>query len=627
MKRNQFGRAIALAICLTLALCAFAPVSYADGAYRVLYSSEVTTLNYLITTTTSEFRLAANFIDTLIEYDQYGVIKEGLAESWELSEDSLTWTFHLRQGAQWVDGSGNPVAEVTSADFVAAAKYILNAQNASSSANVLYEVIEGARAYYDGTSTPEEGAEPAPVMEWDTVGITAPDAYTVQYKLIDPVPYFLSMTTYVCFMPVYEPFLLEQGASFGLATGNDTLLYNGAYYLSEFKPNEKRALTRNDTNWDAGNIFIESIQYTFNKEAPTVAPELFLRGEVDEASLDSAVAAEWLADPEKADLIRPIRQSDFYSYFYGFNFNPTFDEIYEPENWKLAANNENFRKAIFYGMDRYGSQSVFEPSNPESIIFNTITPPEFVSLDGLDYTRVGALAPITALGLDTFNEEKAIEHRDAAKAELEAAGATFPIKALMPYLPTSSSWADECVVVEQHLESLLGADFIDVIVFAGPSSGFLNETRRKGNYALQKLNWGPDYADPVTFADPFDYGNNYNFMDKGLTQSDENGPIVDQYYALVDKARAIVGDTAARYEAFAEAEAFFIDHAIVIPLGYEAAGYIGTRINPFEAQYAPFGISNYRFKGQQLLDKPMSTDEYFDAYDAWLEAREALTAE
>ncbi|MDR1599254.1 MAG: peptide ABC transporter substrate-binding protein [Oscillospiraceae bacterium] len=627
MKRNRFGRALALAVCLALALCASAPAASAESAYRVLYSGEVTTLNYLITTTTNEFSLAANFIDTLIEYDQYGVIKEGLAESWEVSDDSLTWTFHLREGAKWVDGTGSPVAEVTSADFVAAAKYILNARNASSSANVLYEVIEGAQAYYDGTATPEEGADPAPATEWETVGVTAPDAYTLQYKLIAPVPYFLSMTTYVCFMPVYEPFLLEKAEGFGLATGNDTLLYNGAYYLSELKPNERRVLSKNTTNWDAENVFIDAIQYTYNKESTTVAPELFLRGEVDEAGLDSTVAAEWLADPEKADLIRPVRQSDFYSYFYGFNFNPTFDEIYEPENWKIAVNNENFRKAIFYGMDRYGSQAVFDPSNPESIIFNTITPPEFVSLNGLDYTRIGGLEPITALGLDTYDEGKAVEHRDAAKAELEAAGATFPIKALVPYNPILSSWADESVVIEQHLESLLGADFIDIIVWAGPSSGFLNETRRKGNYALQKLNWGPDYADPVTFADPFDYGNNYNFMDKGMTQADGDGLIVDQYYALVAKARAIVGDTAARYEAFAEAEAYLIDHAIVIPLGYGESGYIGTRINPFEAQYAPFGISNYRFKGQRLLDEPMSTDQFFDAYDAWLEAREALAAD
>ena len=67
------------------------------------------------------------------------------------------------------------------------------------------------------------------------MGVKAVDDYTLQYTLCKPVPYFLSMLTYVSFMPVYEPFLLEQGDAFGVATGNDTLLYCGAYYLSEFR--------------------------------------------------------------------------------------------------------------------------------------------------------------------------------------------------------------------------------------------------------------------------------------------------------------------------------------------------------------------------------------------------------
>ncbi|GHU65924.1 peptide-binding protein [Clostridia bacterium] len=631
MKSNRLGRVLSLVLCAVLCtvltIGVFAPTSLADeAAYRTIYSAEVTTLNYLTTSTEGVYSLASNYIDTLVEYDRLGNVKPSAAESWEQSEDGLTWTFHLREGMKWVDGSGNPVAEVTAPDFIASAKYILNAQNASSMSNILYEIIVGAEEYYDGTATPEEGEEPAPVTEWDTVGIKALDDYTLQYTLLAPVPYFLSMTTYCPFMPVYEPFLLEKGESFALATGNDTLLYNGAYYLAELKPQESRLLKKNTHNWDADQVFIDARTYTYNAEATTVDPELFLRGEVDEADFDSAVAAEWLADPAKSELIRPIRQTGFYTYFYSFNYNPQFDAAYEPDNWKLAANSESFRKTIYYALDRYSSQAVFDPANPESIIFNTITPPEFVSLNGLDYTQIGELATFTALGLNTFDEAKALEYRDAAKAELEAAGATFPIKALMPYNPASGGWANECVVVEQHLESLLGADFIDVIVEAGPSSGFLAEVRRSGKYALMKCNWGPDYADPQTYTDPLDYDNSYNFADKGLTQADDNGPIIEQYYTLVKAAKAITGDITARYEAFAKAEAFYIEHAIVVPLGYGSAGYIGSRLNPFEGQYAPFGISNYRFKGQHLLDAPMSTDQYFDAYDEWEEAREALIA-
>ncbi len=623
---DMMRRFLAIILGMVLVLSACAPAAGAADAniYTTLYSGEVTTLNYLTTATTNEFGLLANLIDTLVEYDRYGQVQPSLAESWEVSEDGLTWTFHLREGVQWINGNAEAVATLTASDFVAAAKYILNAQNASSTADVIYSVVEGAEAYYDGTATPEDGKEAAPVMEWDTVGIKAVDELTLQYTLVEPVPYFLSMVTYVCFMPVYEPFLEEKGEGFGLATGNDTILYNGAYYISEFKPQEKRILTKNAQNWDADNIFIEGIHYLFNKEASTVSPELYLKGEVSDASIDSAIAAEWLKDPAKADYIRPIRHSGFYTYFYAFNFDPQFAAEFEPDNWRLAANNENFRKSIYYGLDRIKAQKVLEPDLPETIVFNTFTPPEFVSLGGVDYTQLAPLAAITAQGTGTFDEATALTYRDKAIEELTAAGATFPIKVLMPFNGSVTGWDQELQVIEQQLEGLFGAEYIDIIIETRPSTNFLSETRRSGNYALLKCNWGPDYADPQTYTDIFKVGNSYHFMDRALTEEVDGVKLSDTYYELLEAAKAITGDITARYRAFAEAEAFLINHAIAIPYGYGTGGYVAARINPFESQYAPFGISNDRFKGQHMLDHPMNTDEYFDEYDKWLEERAAL---
>ena len=610
-----------IAFVLCLALCLGMTSAFADTAYRTLYSAEITSLNYLTTATTNEFSLAANVIDTLVEYDKYGQVQPSLAESWEYDEATMTYTFKIREGAKWVKADGTVYADVTAHDFVTAAKYILDAANASSTANIFYSVIAGAEAYYLGTSTPEEGAEPYPVMDWETVGVKALDDYTLQYTLVEPCPYFLSMVTYVCFMPVNADFLAEKGADFGVATSNENILYNGAYILSVFKPQEKRVYAKNETNWDAENVFITSIEQTYNKEAGTLSPELFKQGEVDDASITTAIASEWLSSEETADLIRPVRQSGFYSYWMLFNFDPQFDAEYEPENWKIAVNNENFRKAFYYGLDRVKSKLVMEPDNPESILFNTVTPPQFVSINGVDYTEMGALAAITDLGTDTFNEELAKEYMDKAVAELKTAGATFPVEMLMPYNPSSSAWAEECVVMEQQLEGLFGTDVIDIIVEAGPSSGFLKEVRRSGKYAFMKCNWGPDYADPNTYTDPF-YEGTYNWPNLATEYIGEDG--VSEYYKLVDAAREITGDLTARYEAYATAEAFLIEKALVIPYGYDNGGYTASRLNPFEGQFAPFGISNERYKGQKLLDAPMSTDQYFDALDAWEEARANL---
>ncbi len=618
--------ALLLIVCVAVGVVLFVTRPNAKeevSAYRTLYSSEVTSLNYLTTATTNEFTVAANVIDTLVEYDCYGQIQPSLAKSWEVSPDGLTYTFKLRDDATWVKADGSVYGKVTANDFVTAAQYILDAKNASATAKGFYSVIAGAEEYYLGTSTPEEGQEPYPVMAFDTVGVKAVDDYTLQYTLKAPVPYFLSMLDYVNFMPVNAAFLAEKGEDFGKATSNENLLYCGAYYLEAFEPQTRRVYAKNPHNWDADKVHIERIEQTYNKEASTISPEMFLRGEVDDATITSTIAAEWLADEKTADLLRPVRQNTQYSYFWAFNFDPKFEAEYEPENWKIAVNNENFRQSIYWGLDRIKSKLVMEPDNPESLLWNTVTPPTASSIDGVDYTKMGELAEITAMDRAVFNETKAKEYRDAAMAELKAAGATLPIKVLMTYNANSSSWAEECVVVEQQLEGLLGTDYIDILVEARPSSGFLKEVRRSGKFGLMKCNWGADYADPNTYTDPF-YDGSYNQPQLATEYLDENG--VSEYYKLVEAARAITDNMQARYEAFAKAEAFLINKAMVIPYGQDNGGYTASRLNPFDSPFTPFGISSERYKGQTLLDAPMSTDQYYDALEKWQAARDAQVA-
>ncbi|MBR3741084.1 MAG: peptide ABC transporter substrate-binding protein [Clostridia bacterium] len=609
---------VSLLLCLALLISLTGAVAEEEATYTTLYSGEVTSLNYLTTGTTNEFSVAANIIDTLVERDAYGNIVPCLAETWEQSEDGLTWTFHIRKGSTWVDQNGAYYADVTADDFVTAAKYVLDAKNDASNAWILTDYLEGAEAYYESTEIPGEGeAAPEPV-DFETVGVKALDEYTIAYTTMEPIPFFLSMLDYSCYMPVNAKFLEEKGEEFGLATGNDTLLFCGPYILSEFKPQECRVFTKNASNWDAEHVYITTIKELYNKEASTLSPEMYLRGEVDAADITPTIAAEWLADPEKADLIHPVRQVGQYSYFFCFNFDPKFDAEYEPENWKIAVNNENFRKSLYFGLDRLKAKTVIEPDNPADLIWDSLTPASIVVYNGTDYAdMVKSLADIPDL---TANTEKALAARDAAKQELTEAGATFPVKILMSYNPSSSTWAEECQVVEQQLEGLLGQDYIDIVIEAGPSSGFLKAIRRSGNYAFLKCNWGLDYDDPENMTSPFKDGNNYNFY-KFATQADlfdEDGTLT--YFNLLKIAgEASTTDPEARYQAYAEAEAYLLNHAVAIPFGSDTAGYTASRLNPFEAQFAPTGLATCRFKGQHLLEKPMSTDEYYDAYDAWLD--------
>lgn len=614
-------RALSIALCaLLMTACLTGAGMAEEKALNTLYSSEISTLNYLTTSTTKDFAISANVIDTLVEYDRYGNIQPSLAEKWEMSEDGLTWTFHLRRDAVWVNAKGEVQANVTANDFVSAAKYLLDDKNASSTADLFYSVIAGAEAYYESTVPAAEGEAAKTPVDFETVGVKALDEYTLQYTLAYPCAYFESMMTYVCFMPVYGPFLEEKGDRFGVADDENSILYCGAYILSEFKPQEVRVLSKNPAYWDKDNVKIDTIRSTFNKEASSIGAEMYKRGEIDSASIDVTTAASWLKDPETEKLIRPVRQTSFYSYFYCLNFDANFDEAYEPENWTKAVNNEAFRKSLYHGLDRVKAMLITEPDNPESIIFNTIVPTNYATLDGIDYTLVGDLKPITELGTGTFDAEKALAFKAQAIQELTAAGATFPVKILLKYNPRVSGWDSECLVIEQQLEALLGTDYIDVIVEAGPADGFLSEVRRSGNYALLKCNWGPDYADPQTFTDPFRKGNNYSFIDKSADTE-----ALDYYYGLVEAAKAEAFDLAVRYETFAKAEAFLIDHAYVIPFGFGNGGYVASRIDPFTSQFAPYGFTNERYKGSEILSEPMDTDAYFDAYDQWIEDRASQT--
>lgn len=636
-----------------------------EQVYRSLYSSEVTTMNYLVSGTTYELVVGANTIDSLVENDTFGNILPCGAESWEVSEDGLTWTFHLRAGQYWYDADGNQKDPVTANDYVAAARYvcdsamdcansylmdgwIVNAEEllnytAAQLASPVEQgtevgeeqdlVVDANGIIYEGSDWNKETEKydtwtEIPAVTPEDLGVEAVDDLTLVYHMVKARPYFLTALQFGTYWPAPASLLAELGENYGL--DNYSMWFNGAYLLSEFKPNEKRVYTKNENNWDAEHIYIERIEQTCNTEATTLAPELFLRGEIDYADIGSDIVADWLSDPEKSQMISSSRVIGDYSYFFGFNFEPKFDAEYEPENWAIAVNNENFRKAVFHGINRDEYLAAKYPGDDPSIHkINTVTPKGFSVNEGKDYVFYGGLSKYTEG--ESFDPELAVQFRDAAKAELEAAGCKFPIKVPVNYNTSSTTWANCTVVLEQQLEELLGADFIDIIVVPYSGSSFLKETRRNGNYALQELNWGADFMDPETWADPFDHENSYNFFcnetleQDGInqyTKTEETAALIDQYFELVAAAREETGDMNARYEAFAAAESFYIDHAIVVPGFISGGSYQATKLNAFEGQYAMMGQSSSRYKGQHVYKTAMSQDMFDAQYAEWTAAME-----
>ncbi len=603
-----------MSLMLLLGLAA-APAAAEGNIYTELYGSEVTTLNYLTTGTSWDMAVGANTVDTLIEYNNVGQVIPGLAESWEVSDDQLTWTFHLRQGQKWYDYTGAEIAEVTAHDFVAAAKYVLTPANDSSVEYMFEEAnILNAAAYYAGEIT-----------DFALVGVKAVDDYTLQYTVSQPTPYLLSCMTYGSFMPAYGPQLEELGSEF--ATANDKMYYCGAFILSEFEPQVKHTYVKNANNWDAEHVYLDGIQRIYNSESATLSPTMALRGEVDYAELTNDIIDDWRAT--NPDIISRGRAVPDFSYFYCFNFNPQYDAAYGPDNWRIAVNNANFRHSIMSAFDRTYAMRALEPDEPEKILQNTITPATFCGVDGVDFT---ALEPFAQIADNFFNPEKALDYKQKAMDELTAAGCTFPVTILLSYKSGDTDWENECILLKQQMEGVLGTDYINVELYAGPSESFLSATRRAGVYSMMRCNWGADYADPLTWTSPFaakvdretglHTGNSYNKMDLMLDSDvyTETRDLLTAYYAAVDAAQNITADLSERYLRFAQAEAMLIENAMVIPYNIQASTTQITKLNIFEGEYSPCGVSNLRFKYQTLQDDFISADAYEAAYQAWMTA-------
>ena len=630
-----------------------------SSTYTVLYSRQPATLNYLVCSADPDLYHGTQCIDTLVEYDNRGKIREGLATAWEWDADSLTWTFHLRD-ENWVDCNGEVLGPVTAQDFVDALAYVLNPDYASSTASLVTPYVAGAEDYYnylfykasaENGTVAEDGTTYAidangtvtaaaadgttteyPAVDFSTVGVKAVDDHTLTYTLNFDFPGFLSLLSYAPYEPAYGPLLEEFADQF--CTSAETACSCGAFYLAEYTPLENWVMKKNPENYDADSVYIDTVRYIYNQEELISGPEMVKRGEIDQATISSDILDSWLADDTTKDMVSMDRPNTNYTYFYMFNFMPFAHEFsnwnvegvdaeYEPENWAKAINNTNFRKAFRYGINNAVTLAVSAPLGYDSYKLNTITPPNFcATTDGVDYTKCGGLADLT----EFFDEAKAKEYRDAAIEELTAQGVTFPIKVQLPYNPSTTDWDKQCQVLKQQLEGVLndGTDFIDIIITAGPSDSFLSAVRRNGKFEFLLCNWGADYSDPETETDPFyqaedSRGMRYAYLRTGVEDGFITGETADAvmaYMNAIEAAKQITDDIDARYKAFADAEALLITNALVIPRGMSVPAYLATRLNYWEGQYASTGFSNKRLKGIHVLDHYISMDEYEANRDA-----------
>ena len=224
MKR-VLALALAMVMALSLAACGGSGdtstgASGSSSTSTVLYSRQRATLTSLVCSADPDLYHGTQCIDTLVEYDNRGKIREGLATTWEWDADTQNWTFHLRD-ENWVDCNGEVLGPVTAQDFVAALQYVLAPAYASSTASLVTPYVAGAEDYYnylfykasaengtvveDGTtfSLEADGSVTAAAadgtttsyapVDFDTVGVKAVDEHTLTYTLCFDFPCFVSL--------------------------------------------------------------------------------------------------------------------------------------------------------------------------------------------------------------------------------------------------------------------------------------------------------------------------------------------------------------------------------------------------------------------------------------------------
>ena len=618
--------------------------------YSSVYVTDLETLDYTFSSRKTNSDHYTNFVEGLLENDQYGNLKGDMAKSWEVSDDGLTYTYHLRKGVPWVDSEGNEYgADVTANDFVTGLKHAVDVQ--SETLYIVADSIKGLSDYIDGKTN-----------DFSTVGVKAVDDYTLQYTLNKPEPFWNSKTTYGILYPINEEFLKSKGKDFGKPTP-DSILYNGPFILANNTAKSVIEYTKNESYWDPKNVHLDTVKWTYNDGSDPDG--LFKSYENGELSL----ARVYPNSPGYKDVTKAYpdgvtwSQTGGSTYNLTFNFNRgTFDATSkttdkEKEDTQKAILDRNFRLAILFGFDKksYNAQSVGE-EGANKALRNTLVPTDFVEIGGKPYGDTVA-SKLKALDSDAFgdvnlsdgqdgyyNADKAKEYMEKAKTELEAKGVQFPIHLDMPVEETSEISVNMVKSLKKSVETSLGSDNVVVDVQLLNEDKYLAATYQAttgqaGDFDITNASgWGPDYTDPSSYLNIYDSRKGDMIHTLGLEASAvvqgtdpstaaKKAINLSEYDALLDKAAAITDDLDARYTAYADAEAWLLDNALQVPIYADGGTPRVTNVVPFSGPYGWAGIAANKLKYVEVQSNIVTTDQYDKAKKAWETKKEETAKE
>ncbi len=589
---------------------------------------ELETFNLLYSQRQEDTENLSSVWDGLLEVDSKGRLVPCLAEDWGSEDNGRTWTFRLRPDLKWVDIRGEEVADNNAHDFATGLEWVLNYhKNASANTAMPMEMIEGAADYYEYTKSLSEAEAYALTagqgsVFLEMVGIEIPDERTVIYRCSSEKPYFDTLAPYVALYPLSQKLVDSLGVNGVKAMDNKSMWYNGAYLMEEYIQGNSKYYVPNPHYWDQDSYRFQSISIRL-AESADVMYQLFRNGEIDYVALTEAQVQTIMGDPKHSfynNVIEDVPSKYSYQFHWNYSKNDENPNVVDT-NWNTAIANRNFRLSLYYGMDLTDYYKRTNALNPLKCENNYYTMPGLVyTSDGKDYTELVQ----EKLGLGDYNGEtmlrfdmsRAEELKSAAMEELTTLGVTFPVE-MDYYISASSQTAlDSANVLKDCVEGSLGSDYVRLKICTYVSS--LNQEVRDPRLQSFLINgWGADYGDPMNYLGQETYGSPnawYSQSFSNINEVEETEATKElladyrEYSRLVEEANAINDDLDARYNAFAEAEAFLIRNGLVLPC-YYGKGLCLTKVNIYSKQNAMFGSCNEKMKNWETSRKPYTPEE------------------
>lgn len=523
-------------------------------SFSMPYASDPVTWDGLATSRAADTDAIINTYDGLMEYDVEGTLQPALAESYEVSDDGLTYTFHLRKDVKWTDSQGREVDTVKADDFVAGMQHMCDAQGGLE--YLVQGVIKNVSQYISGE-----------VTDFDEVGVKAVDDYTVEYTLEEPCSYFMTMLGYTIFMPMSRSYYQSQGGKFGAeydssaadyqyGKDSNSIAYCGPYLVTNATAKNTIVFKLSDSYWNKDNVNIKTLTWLFNDQSDVTKMYTDAKaGTVDYVNLNTSTM-ETAKSEGLYDQYAVVSDTDATSFMGFYNINRTAtanandgttakstksDE--EIQRTNKALQNVHFRRAISFAADRgaYNAQQVGEDLKYTSLR-NTFTPGYFVSLskdttiqiNGTDTTfpagtyygeivqkqidadgvkiKVWDAENKTSDGFDGwYNPENAVEELNTAIEELAEEGITIdesnPIQIEYPYPSAVEVYTNKANSYKKSVEAALGGkvviNLVDAVDMDGwYYAGYYVNYGYEQNYDVYDVSgWSPDFGDPCSYLD------------------------------------------------------------------------------------------------------------------------------